>query len=200
MKKNELERLLQQIPPHSAPKAELEQYSTPANIAADMLFTAYANGDIFEKKVLDLGCGTGILAIGAYLLGGNVTGIELDPAAYEEAQINVKNTNSVVELINADINDVELHVDTVIMNPPFGSQRKNADRPFLELACRSAERVYSLHNAATLEFLKKIVEALGGEIFLQKEYILSIPHMFQFHNKAKKNTNVVLIGIDIHKV
>lgn len=42
----------------------------------------------------------------------------------KKRRINVKNTNSVVELINVDINDVELHADTVIMNPPFGSQRK----------------------------------------------------------------------------
>ena len=45
-----------------------------------------------------------------------------------------------------------------------------------------------------------MVESLGGEVFLQKEYILSIPHMFQFHNKMKKNTNVVLIGIDMNKM
>lgn len=200
MKKNELERILQQIPPHSSPKVYLEQYSTPANIAADMLFLAYSNGDIFEKNVLDLGCGTGILSIGSYILGGNVTGIEIDPVAYAEAVTNAENAGVDINLINSDINDVEISADTVVMNPPFGSQKKNADRPFLEMACRSANVIYSLHNSLTINFLEKMVESLGGEVFLQKEYILSIPHMFQFHNKMKKNTNVVLIGIDMNRI
>lgn len=200
MKKNELERMLQRIPPHSSPKAYLEQYSTPANIAADMLFLAYSNGDISEKRVLDLGCGTGILSIGSYILGGNVTGVEIDATAYSEAVTNAANAGAEINLINSDIKDLEITADTVIMNPPFGSQKKNADRPFLETACRSANRVYSLHNSSTVNFLEKIVGSLGGEVFLQKEYILSIPHMFQFHNKMKKNTNVVLIGIDMNKV
>lgn len=200
MKKNELERILQQIPPHSSPKAELEQYSTPANIAADMLFIAYSNGDIFEKKVLDLGCGTGILSIGSYILGGNVTGVEVDPVAYAEAMTNAEKAGAEINLINSDIKNIEIAADTVIMNPPFGSQKKNSDRPFLETACRSANKIYSLHNSSTIKFLEKMVESLGGEVFLQKEYILSIPHMFQFHNKMKKNTNVVLIGIDMNKM
>ena len=200
MKKNELERMLQQVPPHSSPKANLEQYSTPADIAADMLFISYANGDIFEKDVLDLGCGTGILSIGAYILGGNVTGVEIDPVAYAEAVVNAENASAEINLINSDIKDIEITADTIIMNPPFGSQKKNADRPFLEIACKSANRIYSLHNSLTINFLEKMVDSLGGEIFLQKEYILSIPHMFQFHNKVKKNTNVVLIGIDMSRV
>ena len=158
MKKNELERILQQIPPHSSPKAELEQYSTPANIAADMLFIAYSNGDIFEKKVLDLGCGTGILSIGSYILGGNVTGVEVDPAAYAEAVTNAEKAGAEINLINSDIKNIEIAADTVIMNPPFGSQKKNADRPFLETASRSANNNYSLHNSSKIKFIEKMVE------------------------------------------
>ncbi|HEV8361491.1 MAG TPA: 50S ribosomal protein L11 methyltransferase, partial [Candidatus Thermoplasmatota archaeon] len=61
--------LLQKVPPHPAPKAELEQYQTPAPIAADLVYRALAAGDVAGKRVLDLGCGTGILAIGAALVG-----------------------------------------------------------------------------------------------------------------------------------
>jgi len=80
MKRNELERLLQKVPPHSRPKAALEQYSTPASVAADLLWTAYANGDVAGRSVLDLGCGSGILSIGAWALGASdVTGVDIDP-------------------------------------------------------------------------------------------------------------------------
>ncbi|MFA7342169.1 MAG: 50S ribosomal protein L11 methyltransferase, partial [Candidatus Methanomethylophilaceae archaeon] len=69
MKKRELEMRLQRLLPMPAPDPALEQYATPASIAADVLFQAYGNGDIADRKVVDLGCGNGIFAIGAWLLG-----------------------------------------------------------------------------------------------------------------------------------
>ena len=69
MKQRQLEIILQQIPKPTKPIAHLEQYMTPATIAADVLFIAYTWGDIHEKIVVDLGCGTGVFAVGAYLMG-----------------------------------------------------------------------------------------------------------------------------------
>ena len=42
---------------------------TPAPIAADIIFTAYQWGDIENKTVVDLGCGTGIFSVGAVSMG-----------------------------------------------------------------------------------------------------------------------------------
>ena len=67
MKQRQLEILLQQIPKTPTPIPHLEQYMTPATIAADVIFTAYNWGDIQDKFVVDLGCGTGIFAIGPLL-------------------------------------------------------------------------------------------------------------------------------------
>ena len=41
MKKKELEMILQKIPTFEKPSPELEQYLTPAGIAADIIFTAH---------------------------------------------------------------------------------------------------------------------------------------------------------------
>ena len=68
-KKRQLEMVLQDIPYHESPKINLEQYSTPSVIAADVLWNANSIGDIKGMKVVDLGCGTGIFAIGSALLG-----------------------------------------------------------------------------------------------------------------------------------
>jgi putative methylase len=57
MKKKELEILLQKVPSPINPQPTLEQYTTPASIAADIIFIAHQFGDIYEKTVLDLGCG-----------------------------------------------------------------------------------------------------------------------------------------------
>jgi putative methylase len=197
MKKNELERRLQRVAPHSRPRPDLEQYSTPASVAADMLFTAYSFGDIAGREVVDLGCGSGILSIGAALLGASkVTGIDVDPAAVEDAIRNVEEAGVDVDIRLEDIGEVDLRADTVIMNPPFGAQRRNADRPFLEAAVSIAPRVYSLHNARTVDFLLKMVSAMGREVFFQKSYKFEIPHMFEFHDKRKKEIEVALLCID----
>lgn len=196
MKKNELERKLQRVAPHTRPRADLEQYSTPAVVAADMLFTAYSFGDIGGRAVVDLGCGGGILSIGASLLGASrVTGIEVDPEAVADARRNMAEAGVDVEVLQMDVGDVDLRADTVIMNPPFGAQRRNADRPFLEAAVRIAPRVYSLHNARTVEFLAGMVSAMGCEVFFQKRYKFEIPHMFEFHDKRKKEIEVALLCI-----
>ena len=41
MKKKNLELLLQKVPIFDTPDPSLEQYNTPANIASDIIFTAY---------------------------------------------------------------------------------------------------------------------------------------------------------------
>jgi putative methylase len=201
MKKNELERALQRVPPHTKPRADLEQYATPAWIATDILYIAYANGDIQDCEVVDLGCGGGIFSIGASLLGARrVIGVDIDPGAAVDCRKNASTAGVVVEVITADVRDIILSSDTVVMNPPFGAQHRHADRPFLEAAVRIAPRTYSLHNARTEEFLRSMVRSMGAEIFLQKSYKFEIPHMFEFHDRKKKEIEVTLLGINSPEV
>jgi len=196
MRKNELERALQSIPPHRAPKPSLEQYCTPAPIAADVLYTALTFGDIEGRRVVDLGCGTGVFAIGAALLGAAaVTGVDIDPQAVEDARAAAARLGADVELRASEVRELEMDADTVVMNPPFGAQRRAADRPFLEAAVRIAPVVYSLHNASTVPFLEKMVASMGRRITFQKSYKFAIPHMFAFHDKRKKDISVALLRI-----
>ena len=73
-------KILFNSPDFYQPKPELEQYSTPVDIVAEMIKLANAQGDL-SGNVVDLGCGTGRLAIGAALLGAEVTGYEIDDDA-----------------------------------------------------------------------------------------------------------------------
>ncbi|MDH7508904.1 MAG: METTL5 family protein [Methanomassiliicoccales archaeon] len=196
MKKRALEILLQQIPPLSQPKPFLEQYSTPATIAADVLFTAYANNDIEDKIVIDLGCGNGIFAIGASLLNSKMSiGVDADPLALKEAKANASAIGADVEFVLARIPHFSARADVAIQNPPFGSQRRGADRPFLETAMSVASVIYTMHNAETVEFVLNFVMNSGWEIVLQKRYKFVIPHMFEFHKKMKKDFDVLLLCI-----
>ena len=88
--KNELRRILSQIKDFEDPKIKLEQYITPPALAADLIYTAYMQQDIIGKKVVDLGGGTGILAIGAAKIGGEVTAVEKDADAVKLARENAE--------------------------------------------------------------------------------------------------------------
>lgn len=196
MKKQQLEILLEKVAPHPKPSASLEQYSTPAPIAADVLWFAYAHGDIAGKKVVDLGCGTGILGIGAKLLGAEeVISLDLDEAALAVAMKNAQTLNVDIGLLTVDVNDFPEAADTVVMNPPFGAQTPHADVPFLERALAVAPVVYTIHNADTEEFVRRKVAELGGETTHRKAYAFPIPHSMPFHTEEVREIPVVMLRI-----
>ena len=76
MKLKQLETLLTSVDGFTSPKVLLEQYETPCHIASHMLFQAQAEyGDLAGKTVADLGCGCGMLSVGAAVMGAStVTG------------------------------------------------------------------------------------------------------------------------------
>ena len=188
--------MLQKIAPLAEPRADLEQYSTPAYLAADVLFTAYSLGDIQGKTVIDLGCGNGIFSIGSSLLGAKrVVGVDVDPKALDAARVNSENMGVEIDLVESDIASFQGRGDTVIQNPPFGAQRKGADRPFIKKAIECAETVYSLHMEETVPFLQREVSELGAHVEYRKSYKFNIPHMFGFHKKEKKSVDIVLLLI-----
>lgn len=196
MKKKELEIKLQTLERRTSPEVKFEQYSTPPDIAADLLFFAYSSGDIASKKVLDAGCGNGIFAIGAKLLGAaEVVGLDLDGSAVALARKNASRAGVNISFLVGDIRYFTGGFDTVLQNPPFGSQKRHADIPFLETGLRIAPVVYSFHNAATLLFLKRKVQALGGVITDVLSYSFPIPHTFEFHRKDVKRFEVVALRI-----
>jgi predicted RNA methylase len=88
-KLKEVEAALSVVRPFAAPRVELEQYPTSAHLAARLLFAAHGFGDVEERSVLDLGCGTGMLGLAAELLGAaQVVGVDIDPGALRIAARN----------------------------------------------------------------------------------------------------------------
>lgn len=196
MRQKKLEMLLQNVPDHPSPNPDLEQYATPASIAADMLYLAHSQDDVVDKAIADLGCGTGIFCVGAKLLGASaVVGVEVDPGAIEVARNYCGHEGLEIEFVNSNVTDYSGTCDTVIMNPPFGSQTKRADRKFLEKALEIGGVTYSLHLEKTHEFIELLVEKLGGKIEMTKSYEFPIQHMFEFHRQDKVEYDIRLYRI-----
>ena len=198
MKKKELEMILQRVPPLDKPIPHLEQYLTPASIAADIIFTAHQFGDVENKAVLDLGCGTGIFSVGAILTGAKkVVGIDVDKNSIEIARDYAEKNDFEIKFLVQDVKDVEVKCDTVIMNPPFGAQKSNlkADRKFIEKGFEVGSVLYSLHLAKTVPFVKRLISSLGGKVNYSKDYVFPIKWMYEFHEKKVVDYNVTLLRI-----
>ena len=200
MKKAELERILQSLRPVIASDPKTEPYATPAGIAAEVVVFALGRGDIADRFVLDLGCGNGIFAIAAKLLGAaTVVGVDSDPRAIETARANGLAAQVDVQWRTASVEAVHDSVDTVLMNPPFGAQSPHADRPFLDVALTRAQVVYTLLNAKAEPFVRSFVEARGGAVRDRAEYAFPIPYTFRFHREAVRRVGVVLYRIEANK-
>jgi putative methylase len=202
VRKRDLERALSQIEAHPLPNAYLEQYTTPSDVAAETLYlAAYVYDDVVGKTVADLGCGTGRLAIGAALLGAKeVFGVDVDGFAVRLAQKNaakmgVKETTS---WVIADVDAVRGGFGTVLQNPPFGVQRRRADRRFLSKSLELSSTIYSFHKGgeSNREFIKRFIERHGGKVTNIFPLKMEIPRMFKFHTKKKKITQVDLYRIE----
>ena len=196
MRRKDLEMALQRIRGFEDPDPSLEQYMTPATMASEILFDAYRAGDVEGMKVIDLGCGTGMFSIGAALLDAGMTiGFDVSEKALETARLNAEMLGADVSFVRSDILDVEEGADTIFMNPPFGCQSRNADRPFLDRAMALSECVYSIHVAETLDFVKGYCERKGRRMASYKIYKYEIPHVFAFHTKTKKTIDVAVVNI-----
>ena len=105
MKLRELVSYLERCETWKKPNVNLEQYPTPPDIAAHMLLAAEAEGDLGDDRlVADLGCGGGVLGIGAAMLGAeHVLCVDIDPKALEVAAENVEELEVPVDLLACDV-------------------------------------------------------------------------------------------------
>jgi|AntDeeMetagen192_2_1112575.scaffolds.fasta_scaffold04830_2 putative methylase len=187
------------------PRAPLEQYRTPPELAAHLVHLADLRGDVEGRTVLDLGCGTGMLALGAALRGPErVVGVDIDPAPLGTARANERKVASTtsVSWVRADAADLPLCPDpgetTVVMNPPFGAQSGNehADRAFLAAAADVAGVSYSIHNDGSREFVESFAADNGGDVTDSYRTEFELPRQFDFHDEEKRTIDAEVYRIE----
>jgi len=184
------------------PRAPLEQYHTPPDLAAHIVHVADLQGDVAGRTVLDLGCGTGMLALGAALRGPDrVVGVDLDPAPLSTAVENERRVGATasVDWVRADATRLPLATTdaTVLMNPPFGAQTGNegADRAFLATAADVAGVSYSVHNAGSGEFVEAFARDNAGEVTHAFAAEFDLPRQFDHHTDASRTIDAEVFRI-----
>lgn len=189
--KSKIAMKLSQIQGFEDPKISLEQYMTPPELAADILHSAYMQEDIEDKTVLDLGTGTGIFAVGAALLGAEVTAVEKDEDALAIAEKNAKEAKvgEFIKFVEADITEIEEEYDTVLMNPPF-SVHSDEGMKFLEKALSTGKKIYSVIYGGRKEAIKDFVENSTHELRAWEEYEISLPATYGFHTEESQDIEV----------
>ena len=192
--KNSLGKILSELEGFENPEVRLEQYITPSEIASDFLWFCYMQGDIKNKVIADFGCGTGILGIGALLLGAKkIYFVDKSTNALEIAK---KNFNSLkldkkkAIFLGCDINKFKSNVDTVIENPPFGVKKEHADKNFLEQAIKITDNIYSFHKIESWEFIKKFSKDNGFDSKIIFIFNFPLKLSMKYHTKEVKKIKV----------
>ncbi len=202
--KKELVSIIQNTETFIKPKIELEQYCIDAKSAVDIIFFAgFEFNDIKHNLIFDLGTGTGRLSIAcAFMKAHIVISIDIDWDALIVLKRNIQSLDleQIIFPICSDMNNFEikrLHLPynmkiTTIMNPPFGVQRKTADRIFLERAFTFSDVVYSIHLASDKihRFISKFIKKFNWIIDYVFPLKMVLEKTFQFHTQKKKKIDV----------
>ncbi len=187
MRKKQLALLLSKVEPNPRPKLRWESYMLDAESAASMIhIAAHVNDDVDGRKIVDLGCGSGILAIASSLIGAAWSvGVDIDRDAIGVAVKNAARLGAEVDFIIGDVDCVIGRFDTALMNPPFGSWHRGADIKFLRKALEISGVVYSLHKRSppVRRFLSKQIPKIGGVIDKVYEMDIVISRTYEFHRK-----------------
>ncbi len=198
--KKELISIIQNTESFIKPKIELEQYCIDATSTIDIIFFAgFEYNDITNRFVVDLGSGTGRLSIAsAYLNANAILSVDIDFDALRSLQRNIKSLGleNIIFPLCADVGHFEMFKKllmrdvriTTIMNPPFGVQKRKADRSFLEKAFSFSDVVYSIHLAGekVFNFISKFCEKSNWRIDNYFPYNMTLERSFKFHTKKTK--------------
>ena len=108
------------------------------------------------SNVLDIGCGTGLitLMLGQRNLSSNVTGIEIDKIASQEAQVNISNSDweARIEIKHTSLQQfiTQLKFDLIVSNPPFFPQNKSQQSRDIARHTNTLSFEELIYNAANL--------------------------------------------------
>ncbi len=199
LSKQSLAVALSRLAPFAEAETRLEQYPSDSDLAATLLWHAHMHGRIDGKRVLDLGAGTGILAIGAALLGAaTVVAVEKDERALAVLRRNLGmyEGTTQVRAVQGDAAACTEAADVVVMNPPFGTRERHADRAFLTAATRLAPVIYTIHKTTTERFVEAFCRDNGFRVTWRERHGFPLKRTMPHHRKRLARIDVTLFCLE----
>ncbi len=201
IRKRKLEIILQSLNVAPSIDIKLEQYPTPIQLVSEILFIAESQyHDIYNKRIIDLGCGSGFFAIGASILGADFS-IGIDKS-WDAIKIAITNGHTLMleslDFILADVTEIPLPKNwfhTTFQNPPFGIHNKGADVKFLYTALNMSKVIYSIHKSGNYRYLKKFIESHNAKITDVWSKKFPISSLYPFHKHRKH-----IIDVEIYRI
>lgn len=146
-------------------------FGTGHHSTTSLILQTLLETDMKGKSVIDMGTGTGILAILSAMLGADkVTGIEIDPGAYENALEHVELNNVNVDVLLGDasrLNELQpadifiANINRNIILADISSYRKNLKPGGIMLLSGFYE--------SDIAMIERAANALGLEVVSYKE-------------------------------
>jgi len=202
-KNKHLAILLSLLPQHKEKRLELEQYTTPGDLAARWIneINNFSEERISNFEVIDLGCGNGVLGFGCALMGAKkVTMIDCDLEAIEIAKkgkgvlFEKVNLNTEINYVHALIGKDEIKIPNnclIISNPPWGTQKHKADRPILELMFKSnAKEIHIMHTSKITHLLPFANQHGWTEKKMFRTNFI-LPAIYQHHKQKNSYTEII---------
>jgi predicted RNA methylase len=115
-------------------------------------------------------------------------------AAASSAGAHTPSTAAASKPAELSSGSAHLPVDTVIMNPPFGTRTAGADAAFIVAAAALRPRaIYSLHKTSTRDFLVAKAASVGYKAVAAAEMAFDLPKTYVFHKQASGTVAVDLL-------
>lgn len=152
-----------------------------------------------------MGAGTGRLSCSsAFFSPLKIISIDIDPEALVILKTNIYSLQfeNLIFPLCEDVKNLSFDSEflsknlkiTTIMNPPFGVQKRGADKIFLETAFSLSDIIYSIHlaNEKVHNFIKKLTRNHNWHIDYVLPYNMVLEKTFEFHKKKRKKIHVNL--------
>lgn len=129
-----------------------------------------------DLKALDMGCGTGIIAIYLAKQGCKVTAADINDLALQNTKFNAEMNEVRIEIIKSNLfSNIKGRFDLIVFNPPYlptknedvswdgGEEGIEVIREFLKNAHKHLEKNGEIYVVmSTLGNIKRIKEEFGG--------------------------------------
>ena len=159
--------------------------------SSQMLLQWVEANDISEKKIIEVGCGSGIVSLRAAQKGAEVWAIDINPAAIKLLKKNAKNNDVSLHSLKSDLfSDIpETPFDAVLINPPFYPKNPQTDAEKAWFCGTGFEYFHKLFaQLKDRNITDGIFMTLSDDCDLQRIQSIAKEHSYSFHLTETKKS------------